>query len=131
MVDAASETCQLTVEWSPPTEVYCGGAVAYNVYRSSAPGFVPGPSNLIAAEIIQQARKSYDITIIDTSKVFPTNRRMVDPVEIAKEVDGIALVVCGNVTPRQQVKRAKIMLETAGANVVGLIFNQQQTQKSH
>ncbi len=51
VVDAASETCRLTVNWSPPYEVYCGGSVAYNVYRSTSPGFDPGPSNLVAANV--------------------------------------------------------------------------------
>jgi len=78
----------------------------------------------IAAEIMKQARDTYDIIFVDTSKMFPTNRYMIDPVDISKNADGVALIVFANVTPRQQVKRAKTMLETAGANVIGFILNQ-------
>jgi Mrp family chromosome partitioning ATPase len=78
----------------------------------------------IAAEIIKQARDAYDIIFVDTSKMFPTNRYMIDPVDISKNADGVALMVFANVTPRQQAKRAKTMLETAGANVLGFILNQ-------
>ena len=52
VVDAGSETCLLTVNWSPPYEVYCGGSVVYNVYRSTSSGFEPGPSSLVAADVL-------------------------------------------------------------------------------
>ncbi len=84
----------------------------------------------LATKILKKARDAYDITIVDTSKMFPTNRRMLDPVDIAKHADGVALVVFANMTPRQQVKRAKILLETSGANVIGLIYNQINNSKA-
>ena len=80
--------------------------------------------NVIAAEIIRQARDAYDFTFIDTSRIFPTNRYMMDPVTISKTADGVALLVLANVTPRQEVKRARTILETAGAKVLGVIVNQ-------
>jgi len=36
----------------------------------------------------------------------------------------VALVVLANVTPRQPLKRSRMFLETAGANVLGVIVNQ-------
>jgi Mrp family chromosome partitioning ATPase len=80
--------------------------------------------NALALEILRQARNAYDHVFLDTTSLFPTNRRMMDPVAIAKAADGVILVVLANVTPRQEVKRAKMMLETAGAKVVGVIVNQ-------
>jgi agmatine/peptidylarginine deiminase len=40
------ETCTLDLSWAAATPA-CGGPVHYNVYRSTSPGFAPGPSNLL------------------------------------------------------------------------------------
>jgi protein-tyrosine kinase len=81
---------------------------------------------LVGKEIVKQAREDYDFTVIDTSSIFPTNRRMMDPVNIAKVADGVAMVVLTNETPRQLIKRARVFLETAGVNVLGVVVNQWQ-----
>jgi hypothetical protein len=59
--NAADATCLLTLDWSPPVEVYCGGAVAYNVYRSLTPGFVPGPSNRVASLVSATTWDDFDV----------------------------------------------------------------------
>jgi len=46
-----STSCQLDLGWQPPENVWCGGPVAYNVYRSATPGFTPSTANRIAEEI--------------------------------------------------------------------------------
>jgi len=78
----------------------------------------------LATEIMNQAGKAYNFVVVDTPSIFPTNRRMMDPVTIAKAADGVALVVMANVTPRQHVKRANLFLANAGANVLGVVVNQ-------
>jgi len=83
-----------------------------------------GYEYMLGAEIVRQARQAYDFVVVDTPSLFPINRRMMDPLTISKAADGVALVVLANATPRQQVKRARISLETAGANVLGVIVNQ-------
>jgi protein-tyrosine kinase len=75
-------------------------------------------------EIMRQAYEDYDFVVVDTSSIFPTNRRMMDPVTISKAADGVALVVLANISPRPPVKRAHLALETVGANVLGVIVNQ-------
>ncbi|MBN2514860.1 MAG: AAA family ATPase [Deltaproteobacteria bacterium] len=81
---------------------------------------------LLGKEIVKQARENYDFTVIDTSSIFPTNRRMMDPVNIARIADGVAMVVLTNETPRQLIKRARMFLDTAGVNVLGVVVNQWQ-----
>jgi Mrp family chromosome partitioning ATPase len=81
---------------------------------------------LVGKEIVKQAREDYDFTVIDTSSIFPTNRRMMDPVNISKVADGVAMVVLANETPRQLIKRARMFLDTSGVNVLGVIVNQWQ-----
>jgi hypothetical protein len=40
--------CQLEVDWAAGAHE-CGSSLVYNVYRSTSPGFTPGPSNLVAS----------------------------------------------------------------------------------
>jgi len=75
-------------------------------------------------DIITQAREAYDIVIVDSSSIFPVNRNMMDPVAISMDADGVVLVALANVTPRQKIKHARMLLETAGAHVVGVVVNQ-------
>jgi protein-tyrosine kinase len=78
----------------------------------------------LGTEIMNQARKAYNFVLVDTPSIFPINHRMMDPVTMSKAADGVALVALANVTPRQQLKRAHVFLETVGANVLGVIVNQ-------
>ncbi len=81
-------------------------------------------ASALGTDIMGKAREAYDFVVVDTNSMFPTNRRMMDPVAISKAADGVAFVVLGNVSPRQQLKRSRMFLETAGANVIGAIVNQ-------
>ena len=72
----------------------------------------------MAQGILKQAREAYDVILVDTAAVFPTNRRMIDPVILGNACDAVILVVMSGVTPRQQVKRARVMLEGFSAGVV-------------
>lgn len=51
-VQMASSTgasiCGVTIAWNPATPACAGGDVRYNIYRSTTPGFSPGPANRIA-----------------------------------------------------------------------------------
>jgi hypothetical protein len=47
VASSGQSACGLDLAWSAGT-VNCGSAVVYNVYRSTSPGFTPGPSNRIA-----------------------------------------------------------------------------------
>ncbi len=45
--DTAGSVCSLNLAWNPAT-AYCGGPLQYRVYRSTTPGFTPGPATLVA-----------------------------------------------------------------------------------
>jgi len=74
--------------------------------------------------IVAQAHEAYDVVIVDSSSIFPVNRNMMDPVTISTNADGVVLVALANVTPRQKIKRARMLLETARAHVIGVVVNQ-------
>lgn len=83
-----------------------------------------GDLAVLSAQVMRAARKDYEVVIVDTSSVFPTNRYMIDPVALSKEADATLMVVLADVTSRQVVKRAKVKLETSGATIAGVIVNQ-------
>jgi capsular exopolysaccharide synthesis family protein len=81
------------------------------------------PAKLVTAprlsEFLAQVRSQYDYIIVDTPPVLP----VADAVMIARAVDGVVLVVKGNHTPRDIVRRARDRLALAGARVLGVIVN--------
>ena len=79
---------------------------------------------MIAEPLIAQAKARYHLVIIDSAAIFPTNRMMMDPVMLSGMADGVVLVVLNNATPRQQVRKAQKVLDTAGASILGIIANQ-------
>ncbi len=81
-------------------------------------------STQIGLELMRHAQDAYDLVIVDTSSVFPTNRYMADPVILGHSAGGVLMVVLTNVTPRQTVKRARMFLENSGTKLAGVITNQ-------
>ena len=59
------------------------------------------------ARLIDQCRSTYDLVIIDSAPVFPTNRLMIDPIVLASLVQGVIMVVLHEATPKQQVRKHK------------------------
>ncbi|MBK5962775.1 hypothetical protein CCR95_01340 [Thiocystis minor] len=78
--------------------------------------------------LIEQAKNAYDLVIIDSAPIFPTNRMMMDPVMLSGSVDGVVMVVLAEVTSRQQVRKANKIMEAAGANLLGVVTNQWQAR---
>lgn len=61
LANAAASNCLLTVEWNSPDHVWCGGPVAYNVYRSETPGFTPSSLNRIANGVTATSLDDFDV----------------------------------------------------------------------
>ena len=74
--------------------------------------------------LLKKAKSHYGVIIVDTAPAFPTNYRMIDPVEVTKASDGVVLVTLTNVTPRQHLKRTCTTIETSGGNILGIVANQ-------
>lgn len=79
---------------------------------------------VVGTGIIEDARELYDFIVVDTCSVLRMNRYMMDPVNLAKSADGAVLVVLTGETPRPNVKRTHMLLQTAGVNVLGVVANQ-------
>jgi len=68
-------------------------------------------------ELLAEARRLYDFTIIDTPPVIPVP----DGVLLGRAVDGYVVVVAANSTPRKLLAETLNVLEPA--SVIGLVFN--------
>ncbi len=86
-------------------------------------GMASADISAMAVDMVNEVRDLYDFVLVDTGSLFPTNRQMLDPVVVGAMADATILVTLTNVTPRQQVKRAHMMLESAGSNVAGMVVN--------
>jgi len=82
--------------------------------------------NLSVADLLDKAKASYDVVIVDTAPAYPTNQKMIDPLEICKSSDGVVVVTLTNVTLRQDLKRVCTAIETVGANILGVVANHWQ-----
>jgi hypothetical protein len=58
-------SCTLDLTWEAATPA-CGGPVYYNVYRSTSPGFTPGPENLLVAGLPGTAFSDMDDLAFNT-----------------------------------------------------------------
>ncbi len=59
----ATATCGLTLAWTAASPV-CAGPVTYNVYRSTMPGFVPGPANRLATGVTGSGYTDSSATLV-------------------------------------------------------------------
>jgi len=100
--------------------------ILHSVQSSEGSEVSFGEIDAQAVLMVKRARENYSLVVVDTSPMFPPNRRMIDPAIISKEADGVAIVALANATPREDVKRATKTLEAAGANIIGVIANQWQ-----
>ncbi len=71
------------------------------------------------SEILNQAKDSYDLILVDSSPVLQTT----DAVIISAKVDGVVLVYQVGEIARGALKRAKAQLENAKATVLGVVLN--------
>jgi len=91
---------------------------------SSSDVEAPGLNVLqLGLDLIRTAQATYDLAIVDLPSVFPTNRRMMDPVVLSRSLDGVVWVVLTNVTPKQTAKRAYLTLTGSGSRVLGAVAN--------
>ncbi|HLK11200.1 MAG TPA: polysaccharide biosynthesis tyrosine autokinase [Candidatus Binatia bacterium] len=83
----------------------------------------PNPAELVSSArmraLLDDLREVYDFIVIDSPPALPVT----DAVVLAREADGVALVVKGQDTPRELVRRARDQLVLANAHVLGAVVN--------
>lgn len=83
----------------------------------------PNPAELLSCErmraLLHEAVERYTIVLIDS----PPLLNVADSRVLAVEVEGVILIVKGNVTPREVAQRARAYAESVGANIIGVVLN--------
>lgn len=91
----------------------------------------PNPTELLGSEgfsaLIQYLRKYYDYVIIDT----PPLGSVIDSAIIAKECDGVAIVIAANSISHKFAARIKEQLNRAGCKILGVILNKVDMSNSY
>lgn len=81
------------------------------------------PAEMLGSErmrqVLVQLRREFDFVILDSSPVLPAT----DAVVLARQADGVVLVVKGYGTPREIVRLTRDRLAHVGANLLGFIMN--------
>lgn len=94
-----------------------------NLWMISSGQVPPNPSELIGSErmrrVMTQLGESFDIVFCDA----PSLLAVTDPLLLSSQVDTTLLVVAAGRARRETVARAKELLETADANVAGVVLN--------
>jgi capsular exopolysaccharide synthesis family protein len=94
-----------------------------NVWLLSTGPAVWNPAELLGSAgmraALAWAREHYDFVVLDSPPVLPVT----DAVVLAREADGVLLVVKGQGTPREVIRHARDQLVTAGAHLLGVVVN--------
>lgn len=81
----------------------------------------------IFQEVLEEIKKHYDLVLIDTPPLLAVS----DPAVVAPRVDGVILVLRLGRFARPQAERAKDILTTLGAKMLGVVVNFVEDQKEN
>ena len=81
------------------------------------------PAELVGSDRMREAlgmlRPHFDVILLDSPPVLPVT----DAVLLARAADAVVLVVNGQKSPREFVRRARDQLVQVGSNVIGVVIN--------
>jgi len=90
----------------------------------------PNPSELLGSKgmqtLLEQAKDEYDVIILDTPPVLAVTDAQV----LANLADGVVLVVSSGKTETDAAKKAKELLESAKAKILGVVLNNKKVEDS-
>ncbi|RKZ23899.1 hypothetical protein DRQ20_07560 [bacterium] len=102
-----------------------------NLFYITSGTLPPNPPGLLESErmkrFLQDMGKKYDVVIIDSPPVLA----FTDTPILAGEVDATIIVARANFTSVQALEDAKELIEHAGGNVLGVVFNMFDIRKSY
>jgi capsular exopolysaccharide synthesis family protein len=91
----------------------------------------PNPSEILSSkrmgQFIEEAKQHFDMVIFDTPPVLAVT----DPAIMAKQCDGVLLIVRSKSTEYEAAKKAKEQLEQVKANILGVVLNGREQKDSN
>lgn len=102
-----------------------------NLWMISSGRVPPNPSELIGSErmrrLMRELGMEFDLVICDAPSILVVT----DPVLIATDVDTVVLVVAVDNARRETILHAKKLLETANADIAGVVLNGLAASRRH
>jgi len=90
----------------------------------------PNPSELLGSKgmttLLEQAKDQYDVIILDTPPVLAVTDAQV----LSNLADGVVLVVSSGKTEIDAAKKARELLDSAKARILGVVLNNKKVQDS-
>ncbi|WP_058764616.1 CpsD/CapB family tyrosine-protein kinase [Exiguobacterium chiriqhucha] len=94
----------------------------------SAGPIPPNPSELLSSKmmtrLIEEAKEKYDVIILDA----PPMMQVADTRILARDADGVVLVIGCDKSDRNMVLKAKEQLVMADAHILGVVLNRREPQ---
>ncbi len=100
-----------------------------NLYALTSGPVPPNPSELLGSkamtDLMQVFKQQFDVIVFDTPPVMAVTDAQV----VANLCDGTILVVRSEQTDREEAVRSKDLLNKSGANLLGVVLNDQPRSK--
>jgi capsular exopolysaccharide synthesis family protein len=100
--------------------------VSENLFLLPSGPLPPNPPLLLRSEkmkeLIKEAKRRFDVLLFDSPPILP----VADSVILAKEVDGVLIVVRSGYTPREALGNAKQILDGIKAKILGVVVNRHE-----
>ena len=94
-----------------------------NLYIMPSGPVPPNPAELLGSakmkELIEKIKTHFDIILCDSPPVIAVT----DACLLAKDLDGVLLVIKIGSTPRQALGRARTLLENVNSRIIGVVAN--------
>jgi len=104
--------------------------ISDNLYLLASGPIPPNPSEILGSSrmefLLQYLQNMFDIIIIDSPPILPAS----DALLISPHADGVLLVVKAGMLNRDMVQKAVEQLELAQANILGVVLNDVDINKS-
>lgn len=106
-----------------PFEDVCCETNVKNLYMTFAGPVPPNPSELLSnqrfQDMIEEAKERYDMVIIDT----PPLGSVIDSAIVAKQCDGVMLVIANGEISYRFAQKVKEQLDRAECRILGCVLN--------
>jgi capsular exopolysaccharide synthesis family protein len=101
-----------------------------NLYVLTSGPIPPNPSEILGSKgmqsMLQLAKNEYDVIILDSPPVLVVTDAQV----LSNITDGVVLVVSSGKTEVESAKKAKELLDSAKAKILGVVLNNKKVQDS-
>ncbi|WP_338788132.1 CpsD/CapB family tyrosine-protein kinase [Metabacillus sp. FJAT-53654] len=101
-----------------------------NLWLLTSGPIPPNPSELLGSkgmkQLLEKAKDEYDVIVLDTPPVLAVTDAQV----LSNLTDGVVLVVSSGKTEIDSAKKAKELLDSAKAKILGVVLNNKKIQDS-